>query len=73
MLIRINRSRYRLMKLVVLVLASAWLLPTTVDTGSSAGRVAIRSRVAGPAAIGTAHHRRHQVYQGTLPRRFGER
>ena len=30
MLIRINRSRHRLMKLVVLVLASAWLLPTTV-------------------------------------------
>ena len=30
MLIRINRSRYRIMKLVVLVLASAWLLPTTV-------------------------------------------
>ena len=30
MLIRINRSRHRLMKLVVLVLASAWLLPTTI-------------------------------------------
>ena len=30
MLIRINRSRHRIMKLVVLVLASAWLLPTTV-------------------------------------------
>ena len=29
MLIRINRSRHRLTKLVVLVLASAWLLPTT--------------------------------------------
>src|SRR5271168_568611 len=29
MLIRINRSRYRIMQLVVLVLASAWLLPTT--------------------------------------------
>src|SRR5882757_6912967 len=30
MLIRINRLHHRIMKLVILVLASAWLLPTTI-------------------------------------------
>ena len=51
---------------MVLVLASAWLLPTTFILGSGTRRVTIRSRFAGPAAIGAAHNRRHQGYQWSL-------
>src|SRR5260370_27275430 len=49
MLIRINRSRHRLMKLVVLVLASAWLLPSTFVLAQAPAPASSPSAAASPA------------------------
>src|SRR6266853_4680869 len=48
-LIRINRSRHRLMKLVILVLASAWLLPSTFVLAQAPAPAASPSAAASPA------------------------
>jgi len=61
MLMRINRARRRLNKLVLMLLAMVWLLPPALalaQTAAPAGGT-VRSRFAGPTAIGAGHNWRY--------------